>query len=321
MAPIIFRILKNNKYIICLSLLLYGCKDFIATDLRDKNMSVLAPADSLSTTSATINFYWEELDGALTYHLQIAKPSFDAITVIVADTTLTGTQYTKVLTPGNYQWRICAKNGSTQTPYVVRSFTIDSTSDLSTQTLILFSPTNEYATNDSSVSFNWYGLYNATQYRLLLKSHATGFSGTQVLPDQVITDTTLTLSSLSEGYYDWGVRAESGISNTSYVVRSVYVDYTNPGAVSPGNPVNNAIITGPSITFSWSNTTDTGSPLYDSLYVYTDTAMNTIRKAISINGTSLNDTLAIGVYYWRIKAYDKAGNQGNFSVLRKFTVN
>jgi len=49
--------------------------------------------------------------------------------------------------------------------------------------------------------------------------------------------------------------------------------------------------------------------------------MNIIRKAVNISGTSLNDTLSIGTYYWRVKAHDKAGNQGNFSVLRKLVVN
>lgn len=317
----IFKISKRLIKPILLVMVFYSCNDFLATDLRDKNVTILAPTDNLSTTTATMNFYWEELDGALSYHIQIAKPSFSNMTTLVVDTNLTGNNFTIVLTPGNYEWRIRAENGSTETPYIQRSFTIDSTSDLTGQTLILYAPSNDFATNDTTITLNWYGLYNADQYRILIKLHASGFTGTQVLPDIVQTDTTLQVSSLDEGYYDWGVRAENGLTNTSYTVRGVYIDYTSPGMVSLGSPAHNALVSGPTINFSWTNAIDSGSPLFDSLYVYTDTSLNIIRKSISVFGTGYSDTLAIGTYYWRIKAYDKAGNQGGFSALRKFTVN
>lgn len=302
-------------------LFLQSCRDFIAVDLRDENLTVLSPADNLTTTMATINFYWQELDGARTYRLQIAKPSFDNMTSLLMDTSVTLTQFTYVFTPGTYQWRVRAENGSTETPYVTRTITIDSTADLTGQTLILFSPANDYATNDTSINFSYYGLYNASSYRFVLKTSSVGFSGTQILPDEVVTDTVVTLTNLLEGYYDWGVRGESALSTTTYAVRSIYVDYTNPAAVSLSSPASNATISGPTINFSWMNTIDTGSPLYDSLYVYTDTAMTIIRKALYISGTSTSDTLSIGTYYWRVRAIDKAGNKSSYTTKRKFIVN
>lgn len=324
MQPIIFRISKSNKLLFLLLFCLgfmQSCRDFIAVDLRDKDLTVLSPSDNLTTTSATVNFYWMELDGARTYHLQIAKPSFDNMTTLLIDTSVTLTQFTYVFTPGTYQWRVRAENGSTQTPYITRSITIDSTADLTGQTLILFSPANDYATNDTTISFSYYGLYNASSYRFVLKTASTGFSGTQILPDQVVTDTVFTLSGLSEGHYDWGVRGESSLSTTTYAVRSIYIDYTNPGLVSLSVPASNATVIGPTINFSWLNSADSGSPLYDSVYVYSDTSMTNIRKALYINGTSVSDTLSIGTYYWRVRAIDKAGNKSAYTSKRKFIVN
>lgn len=303
------------------SFLLQGCRDFIAEDLRNKTVSVISPADSSETTTATVNFYWEETDGARYYHLQIAKPSFSGMTTLLADTNITGTTFTYVFTPGTYQWRIRAENGSTETAYITRTIFIDSTADLTGQTIILYSPAHDYATNDTSVQFNWYGLYNASSYRYVIKTSATGFSGTQILPDQVVTDTLVTISGIAEGHYDWGVRGESSLSATSYVVRSIWIDYTNPGSVSLVSPAHNSTISGPSISLSWSNATDSGSPLYDSIYVATDSTFNNLRKALYSNGTSISDTLSNGIYYWKTRAIDKAGNKSNYSVVRKFTVN
>jgi hypothetical protein len=326
MQPIIFKILKSNKLLISIPLLLaltlfQSCRDFIAEDLTDKNLVVLSPSDNMVTTSATINFYWQELEGARTYRLQIAKPSFDNMSALLMDTSVTQTQFTYVFTPGTYQWRVRAENGSTETPYVTRTITIDSTTDLTTQQIILINPADNYATNSTSFTLDFFGLYNATQYRVAIKSHTTGFSGSLIVPEMVITDTFITISGLTEGYLDWGVKGESGVSSTPFTTRSIYIDLTNPLAATLNSPANAATITGPDFTLSWTNGTDSGSPLSDSVYIYENATFTVLRKAYFTATTILTDTIADGTYYWRVKAIDKAGNLGPFSTTRSFTVN
>lgn len=314
--------MKKYFLTIITGFLLFSCKDFIETDLTDKNVDIIAPQDNLLTTSAAINFYWEPLDGARQYRIQVASPSFDNMTSIVTDTLLGGTEFSYVLRPGNYQWRIRAQNGSSKTPYITRNITIDSTSDLSSQTIILLSPASEYATNSSSLTFSCYGLYNATHYRWALKTHASSFGGTLVLPDQLVADTFITVTGLPEGYLDWGMRGETSNSSTLYSSRSIYIDYTNPNAPALTAPANATTSVGPNFSLSWSRATDSGSPLYDSVYIYTSSSLSTIKRTYKItSGTSLSDTLADGTYYWRVKSIDKAGNAGAFSASRWFKLN
>jgi hypothetical protein len=224
-----------------------------------------------------------------------------------------------VLVPGTYQWRIRALNGSSATPYVVRTLTIDSTTDLSSQTIILNSPANNYATNASTVTFTCYGLYNATSYRWALKTHASGFTGSLVLPEHLESDTSVTITGLTEGYYDWGMRGETSLSSTLYASRSIYIDFTAPVTPSLDLPANGNTATGPGFNLSWIHATDTGSPLYDSVYIYNNAALTGITRTYKItSSTNVSDTLSNGTYYWRVKTFDKAGNASGFSGSRWF---
>lgn len=327
MGPIISKTLKNKctkqpiliLILTCLSM--QACRDFIELDLTDKNLVVLGPSDTLTTTVATINFYWEPLDGATSYHIQLVKPSFDNVQHMLVDSSVTGTTFTHIFSPGTYQWRIRAENGNTNTPYVTRTIIIDSTTNLADQSIILISPSLDYATNSTSITLNWFGLYNADSYRAAIKVHASGFSGALVIPETTTVDTFITLSGLPEGYLDWGIRGESVLSATPYATRGIYIDLTSPLTPTLSSPANGTSITGPDFTLSWSNGSDSGSPLYDSIIVYSNATLSTIKKAYYLNTGFVTDTIGVGTYYWRVKAIDKAGNKSSYSVTRSFTVN
>jgi hypothetical protein len=321
----IFRILKNSSAYVAIPamiiLLFMGCNDFIAKDLSEDSVIIYAPMDNYTTTTATTTFYWEKLEGARTYHIQIAKPSFDAMVSLLADTSCTGTQFSYVFTPGTYQWRIRAENGSSETPYITRTITIDSTNDLTSQQIILIDPVNNYAINATSFNLNFYSLYNAASYRISVRSHTSSFTGSLIIPEITTTDTFITVSGLTEGYLDWGVKGENGLSSTSYSTRSIYIDLTDPLAPTLNTPATASTISGPDITLTWTNGIDTGSPLGDSVYIYNDASYTSLRRALYTSTTMLNDTIANGTYYWRVKAVDKAGNVSSFSATRSFTVN
>lgn len=325
MEHFIFRILKSNNFRLAIPVfmltVLSGCNDFIEKDLKDKEVTIYAPSQNYTTTTATVTFYWQKLDGARSYHIQIAKPSFDGMVSLLTDTLCTGSQFSYVFTPGTYQWRIRAENGTTETPYITRNIQIDSTNDLSSQQIILIDPVNNYAINTTSFTLNYYSLYNANSYRIAVKSHTSSFNGSLIVPEATSTDTFVTISGLTEGYLDWGVRGETGISSTPYSTRSIYIDLTDPLAPTLNTPAAAATITGPDFTLTWTNGSDSGSPLGDSVYIYEDASFNVLRKAYYSTTTILTDTIADGTYYWRVKAIDKAGNTGPFSTSRNFTVN
>jgi hypothetical protein len=324
MRHFIFRILKNNRLTVAIPafcmIALSSCNDFIAKDLSEQMVTIYAPMDNYSTTTATATFYWQRLDGARSYHLQIAKPSFDSMVSLLTDSTTTQTQFTYVFTPGTYQWRIRAENGSTYTPWITRTITVDSTSDLSSQQIILIDPVNNYAINTTSFTANWFAQYNANSYRLVVKSHTSSFTGSLIVPEITTTDTFVTINGLTEGYLDWGVRGETGLSATPYSTRGIYVDLTDPLTPTLNTPANASSFTGPDFTFSWTNASDSGSPLADSIYIYNTATLAAVRKAYYSTTTILTDTIKTGTYYWRVKAIDKAGNVGPFSLTRSFTV-
>ena len=103
-------------------------------------VNVLTPRDSLRTSVVTQQFFWYQVDDAIDYEIQIVSPSFDQIDRFIVDTIITKNKISFTLTPGNYQWSVRAFNNSSASPYTTSNLFIDSTIDLTTQTLQLSSP-------------------------------------------------------------------------------------------------------------------------------------------------------------------------------------
>ncbi|WP_412985775.1 hypothetical protein [Pontimicrobium sp. IMCC45349] len=117
--------MKRFFYVVLL-LITIACEDLIEVpDISDATVVLLAPShqSTLSITSPT--FSWNEVVDADSYRLQIATPSFEAATQIVLDTTITATNFTKMLSLGNYQWRVRAENSAYQTNYTANAFVIE----------------------------------------------------------------------------------------------------------------------------------------------------------------------------------------------------
>lgn len=117
--------MKNNVTLLLL-IFIFSCEQLIEVeDISNDTLTVLAPADNIITDITIINFSWEVLDYAETYHLQIARPNFDMTQEIVVDTLISSTNFPKSLLSGNYQWRIKAKNFGYETPYTTQNLTIE----------------------------------------------------------------------------------------------------------------------------------------------------------------------------------------------------
>ena len=85
----------------------------------------MAPVDNSVVSESTINFSWQPLEYADSYQLQVAQPSFENAILIVEDTTITITNFSRTLENGNYQWRIKAINFAYETPYSTQNLTIE----------------------------------------------------------------------------------------------------------------------------------------------------------------------------------------------------
>ncbi|MCW3071750.1 MAG: hypothetical protein JWO44_1640 [Bacteroidetes bacterium] len=289
-----------------LAVILLSCEDFIEKDLGKKSLTVNSPADNAVSLTFNVTFWWDELKGASKYQLQVVRPSFAAMQEFVVDTSVSGDRVVLTLSPGTYQWRIRAKNSSSATEYITRILTIDSTLNLSGQPLSLFSPADDSWTNHLLTNFSWQTLPNTDYYVLqLLLNGALLHTQSYAAP---VTTGSYTFP--AEGTYEWRVFAQNGSSNSSYYTRTITIDTTRPAAPVLLYPLADTTNTSP-VPLGWSSA-ETAASFH--LQIATDSAFGNVVHDTTETGTTydLYNTAAGQYYYWRVKAIDKALNQGSW---------
>src|ERR1700761_6377934 len=187
---------------------LSSCGDIIEPSISKSKVQPEAPSNQYQSTSYTINFWWDEVSNALSYHLQVVTPNFSSPGSLVLDTIVKKNTFSFTLSPGNYQWRVMAENGSSQTIYTTpRSFSVAATS-IKQQTVQLNSPANNLVTNQSSASFQWSSLYGATQYRLEIDTNNFA-NESSIVSNTVIPGEQMNFTFPKDQVYQWRVRAEN----------------------------------------------------------------------------------------------------------------
>ena len=148
---------------------------------------------------------------------------------------------------------------------------------------------------------------------------------TMIFTSPVIIDTVSGTSdtlNLGENRYYWRVKAFDLAGNESYwsSIDSFGVDVTPPEAVSLISPEDSAVLNTSNVLFNWSEGVDTTSGVAgywielseDSSFSGADSHL------VSVSET----TMALGdtIWYWRVKAVDNAGNEGDWSEVWSFTI-
>lgn len=320
--------MRNFLLISILILCCTSCHDFFEDDISGQTVTLISPANGTTTTQLTHTFIWNEIKYADSYHLQIAYPTFSNIQYYIADTNLTTEQFLITLSPGTYQWKVKAVNSASETAYSsVYDLTIDTTSDLSYQSVVLISPSSGRYINSNLPSFIWQQMSIADKYNIIVKSSSNWTTGSTIINDTVTTPyyNLTTGQELSEGTYTWGVRAINSLSYTyNYNTATFYIDTTSPPTVTLTSPTHNSLQTLGSITFTWQQGSDIGnfqSPRTDSFYLYADTAMTTILYRDASTSSAITKTVSnTGMYRWFVKSYDAAGNGGISSSKFDFVI-
>lgn len=307
--------MKNHTAFIFIILILFftSCKDIVETDLSDKNVAILSPVNNSVSASFSQTFWWQEIDGAITYKLQIVKPNFSSIQELTIDTTIATTQFSFTLSPGTYQWRVKAMNGSSDTDYSVYNLTIDSTLDLSNQWVLLNSPVDKDSSSQATHLFSWQTLSNTDSYLFQIVMNG--------LPiyTQTLTTTSINYTFLNDGTYQWRVFAQNATSTSSPVnaTRTITIDRVAPNTPVLSSPIANDSVSNP-VNLSW---VSDPTYSYDSVYVYADTNLTVlVASGISTNQT-YNYTGTVGQdYFWRVRSIDAVGNKSIYSNRRKFII-
>ncbi|WP_345954247.1 hypothetical protein [Mucilaginibacter sp. PAMB04168] len=299
---------------------LSGCKDFIDPDITDSELQLQAPADQFQSKSYTIGFWWEEVDDALTYRLQVVTPGFDSPAGLVADTLVKGHTFSLNLSPGEYAWRMRAENGSTRTTWSAsREFSV-LFSSIKQQKVPLAAPANNAQTTTGNTTFRWGSLYGAIQYRLQVDTNNFSSNG-KVVYEQVTPALQSSFTLPKDQNYQWRVRAENDTAQAQWsAVHVLSYDHTPPAIVGLTAPQANQTVSLP-VSLQW-NASATATQY--KLYVYRSDMVtpysNTFPLLLNTRTYSFNTGTFGEQVYWTVTAIDAAGNESTSAPLRSFNL-
>lgn len=299
-----------------MTLVLTSCAKWFEGDLSDQSVVLLSPINNYEDSIQTKTFYWEELDDALEYELQVVSPSFDSLISFELDTVITDNNFTSSFTSGSYQWRVKAKNSASETAYSSRYFGISAAASLAGQVIILDAPSNQLATKDSVIEFSWTSIEGAEEYLFRIIDNS---DGTEVL-STTISENSTTHTFEKDGNYRWTVQAINDNSASNTTEGYFTVDRVAPLSPVLSLPSDLDTISRFNIDFSWVQNATIGSSVFDSLFISTDSLFNTGDSFYSNSQSYRVDSLDANTYYWRVRSFDSAGNNGSYSDFKTVTV-
>ncbi len=230
------------------------------------------------------------------------------------------TRFAFNLSPGNYQWRIIAENGSSQTAYTTpRSLTIVPSS-LKQQSVLLISPASGFFTNQSSVVFSWNSLYGATQYRFEIDTNNFADPNT-VVSNTLVIGQQINFTFPVPRVYQWRVQAQNDTAQAQWsAVNTLTFNNIPPAQVVTTSLANGQTLKQP-VSLQWKAVTNA---LKYKLYVFKSdsTTLYNSNFPLAVNGTSYSFSLGTSgdKIYWKVSAIDAEGNEGKTSLLGNFVL-
>lgn len=192
----------------------------------------------------------------------------------------------------------------------------------------LMSPEENASINDTTPTFRWQPAMYTDNYTLLVDNQSD-FSSPEInvtLGPDATSYTVPAAKALSEGRWYWKVIANNTNGKNESDVRTFICDRTPPPAPNLTSPENNNVTDDKSVTFSWSPVSDDTSKssdvsgiAYYEIQVSTNQNFTDIVLDDTTTGTSITREVE-GRLYWRVRAWDRAGNAGEFSEVRNITV-
>ena len=310
--------MKNYVVLLIIVLFSFGCEDIIEKDITNQEVTVLSPPDQFTPNSTSVNFFWNFLEGADAYELEVVRGKFDNVLSFVLDTFVTDNRFTYNFSPGQYEWSLRAVNNEYSTNYIVRSFTIDSVSDISQSSVLLSFPVNNEMYGDSSLTLSWQEIFSATSYLVQLIDKS---NNKFILNDTVATNSISTGDTLSTNFYEWKVKAINYQSQTDFTTAEFEIDLTSPGVPQPQTPINQ--LTPPIdslVSFTWNPGWDDNWS-HDIIYIY-ESLTNTILQTKNVTDSAFvySNFVSGKSYYWQVKSFDKVGNESDLSAINNFSI-
>ena len=279
--------------------------------------TLLTPVTGFITNNTTPEFSWKSIYNADTYQLQLSTTSYFGSPI---ETNVDGTSFTLLvpLTDGIYYWRVRGVNAfeSVGGWSEVYTLTIDTIAPLPP---ILLTPVNNTMARGTP-SFVWKSSVGAKYYQF-------GYNDSNSTSDLLYQSDEIKWTSihppampLLTEYY-WFVRARDVAGNWSdwSEPNTITILPQIPVAPSLASPPNGGLTNDPTPELAWYEV-----PFGASFQVQIST--NSLFTAIVQDTDGITDlfldtdTLADGVYFWRVRAINILDEPGLYSKSRKLTV-
>lgn len=312
--------MTNNKIypiLVVIIGLCIGCSEFIEKPLKNEKVVVITPGDGVKTSIYTQTFWWEELDGATGYNLQVVENLFDSLPIYKIDTITKRNKFTFTLRPGKYQWKVLGVNANGKSEkFTLQTLQIDSTS-LGIQTLTLNSPSDQFITRNANIQLSWQSIFGASSYRVNIARNDS------VILNAVQNRLVYNYVIPKDGTYAWQVKALSKNDSTDWSEKRNFILDTRIDTTKLSFPKNNANINisevSTTLTLIWTNVSTADNltlnvtrerPNSSSIFSKTFTSSENPQVLFK----NLNITVLSGdVIKWSITSNDTAGNQAKTS--------
>jgi YVTN family beta-propeller protein len=300
---------------------------YLSVDTHDPNApNLMTPANNtwlaIDTAFCTWSAVAKSVKASAVYYVFKAYLLPDTINPLVVDTTYQ-TGDTILIGQGRYRWLVEAHDEAGNPPGLsgYYNFGYDKTPPVSP--IVQISPTDSLVTNQSNVTFCWHPSTDAVsgikEYAVVYaydESFSTG------LAETTLTDTSIVLN-LPDSIYYWMVEARDTVGNVgvSYVWQ-LNVDTHDPDVPALASPSDNIWTDDTTVVFAWTEVVKKSKASEVSYILQLDSNNAFTAPIIEDTTNILLDTfnLAEGWYFWRVMAYDAAGNYGTYSTYRTFGI-
>ncbi len=279
--------------------------------------TLLTPQNNIELFDTIISFNWSRVtDSGSGIMDRILVYTNQDLTELKVSQLINGTHYEFYLEPGEYYWQVQSIDaaGNVSELSELRKLNIVSHSIADEEILMQYPLIND-TINETLITFTWLQIVNANDYKLNLY-----YNSNLVYTINTSVESTEIDLIWGEGSYKWEVKANNSYSSTVFSHRLFYVDITSPDAPILLLPADNSESNKTLQLFTWERAEDFGSSLMDSLYIYNDLLMSSIRSRRLVNGTEYEHNMEVGDFFWRVLSVDAAGNKSDFTQIRKLTI-
>lgn len=171
-------------------------------------------------------------------------------------------------------------------------------------------------TNDATPTLTWFAVNGAVEYEITVASDKD-FTNI-ILTDSVLTLFYMPIAALPDGVYYWRVRALNTLlqPGKASFVQTLTIDTTPPPIPTLTSPMDGAVLRRAPI-LRWARVPN--AVLYEAQVSASVDFSSPTTYRLRASSRPLS-ALADGVYYWRVRAQDSAGNWSGWAAYRQFEI-